>query len=408
VLSSDAPSRFDDFGTCRFRSRRRARAAGIALGVELAAKRRQIRDHCPQSPGVYGMVDAQGELIYVGKSKSLRDRLLSYCASQSADSKSRRILDRTERLVWETLPDEFGALLRELELIQRWRPRFNVQGQPGRLRRTYLCLGRGPAAYAYLASEPSPRAERFFGPLPGVRRWRTIVRSVNDCFQLRDCPDRVPMVFADQLELFAQDRPAQCMRFDLGTCLGPCAGRCSSSQYAERLRQAAAFLQGDDLSMLDRLHAAMREAAALRQFERAAALRDAWDALDRLHAQLQSLRDAQEHFTFVYPLAGPHGATWYFLRRGRVIAAAGAPRDQRTARRCLQLLERVYDVEDSPETDPAEADLDVLLLVAGWFRRYPEQLAAVLPPEVARRATGPPKKTLGNLIEAEAGPYFGW
>ncbi len=377
--------RCDGFGGCWFRPRVRLPVTEILLPADLTEKRKQIRQHCPTVPGVYGMVDPQGELIYVGKSKSLADRLVSYCSSSEPASKARRIIDRTQWLRWEVWPDEFAALLRELELIRRWRPRFNVLGQPGRLRRTYVCLGRGPAAYAYLAAEPSPRTQWFFGPLPGVRRWRETVRQVNDCFRLRDCTDRVPVAFSDQLSLFPQERTPQCMRYELGTCLGPCASHCSSRQYAERLHQAAAFLGGTNRSILAELEQAMHAAAARRQFERAATLRDAWSGLAALHGQLQSLREARQHYSFVYPLPSCHGrATWYFLQHGRVVAAAPAPHDRRTAQRCRRLLEQVYPATSSDDAFSGLEDLDVLLLVATWFRHHPDQLATVLPPSAAQ------------------------
>jgi excinuclease ABC subunit C len=389
VLCSLTSKRFDGFGVCQFRPRARRRGAEVVLPAELATKRKRIREHCQTVPGVYGMIDAQGELIYVGKSKSLADRLVSYCTESEPASKARRILDRTARLRWEIWPDEFAALLRELELIRRWRPRFNVLGQPGRLRRTYVCLGRGPAGHAYLAAEPSPRAEWFFGPLPGIRRWRETVRYVNDCFLLRDCPDRVPIVFRDQLQLFRHERSPGCMRYELGICLGPCASRCSSREYRDQLQQAARFLGGADLSILDELEPAMQTAAAGRQFERAAALRDAWTGLSALHEQLQSLRDAQAHFSFVYPLPSHDGrATWYFLRHGRVVAAASAPRDRRTADHCRRLLQQVYWPTRPDDALPGAEDLDFLLLVTAWFRHHPDQLATTLTPHAAWRRCG--------------------
>src|SRR5207302_1043858 len=116
--------------------------------------REQVRTACPRLPGVYGMVDRRGELIYVGKAKDLRARLLSYFRPNSREPKAGHILHETRLLAWEVGPSEFAALLRELELIPRWHPRCNVQGQPRRARRVYVCLGRRPAPYAFLASRP--------------------------------------------------------------------------------------------------------------------------------------------------------------------------------------------------------------------------------------------------------------
>src|SRR5262249_19141418 len=102
--------------------------------------RNRLKEACPKRPGVYGMVDCHGELIYVGKAKSPRSRLLSYFRPRSREPKAGRILARTSILVWEYCPSEFAALHRELELIRRWRPRFNVQGQRRGRRRLYVCL----------------------------------------------------------------------------------------------------------------------------------------------------------------------------------------------------------------------------------------------------------------------------
>ena len=148
-------------------------SANIPVLVRICATRRsdlrtQVRKQCPRRPGVYGMVSRKGELIYVGKAKCLRARLLSYFRRKSRDAKAGRILDRTRAIVWEYVPSEFAALLRELELIRRWRPCLNVQGQPGRRRPIYLCLGRQPAPHAFLTRDPPSGALAAFGPIPEV------------------------------------------------------------------------------------------------------------------------------------------------------------------------------------------------------------------------------------------------
>src|SRR5205823_6722999 len=140
--------------------------------------------------------DAAGELVYVGKAKSLRSRLLSYFRPNSRDPKAGRILEVTRLIAWEPAADEFAALLRELELIRRWQPRFNVQGQPRRWRRAYVCVGRRPAPYVFLAGRPPATAFALFGPVPAGRQAREGVRRVNDWFRLRDCPQAQAMVFA--------------------------------------------------------------------------------------------------------------------------------------------------------------------------------------------------------------------
>jgi excinuclease ABC subunit C len=331
------------------------------------------------------MLDADGQLIYVGKSKSLKDRLLTYFTARSTDTKAGRIAGSARRLLWEPAPHEFAALLRELELIRRWLPKFNVKGKPGRHRRGYVAVGRGPAACAYLAEKPSPRDRLLLGPLwPGSDLQR-MIRRVNDCFQLRDCPDRVPIVFSDQQELFAQAREAQCLRHAMGTCLGPCASLCSARQYADRVRAARAFLSGSDLAVLDRLEKAMRRAAAAEQFEKAAALRDAWQDLTALRDLLEQLKTVRQTYSFAYPLPSYRkGESWYLVHRGQVVSVVDPPRSRRASQRCLRTLDEVY--HDGPRSlvQTTPDDHDIVLLVSLWFRSHPEELGRTIPPQHAR------------------------
>lgn len=381
-----APKGFQGFGPCRWAGKGKRQPPGTSFIVPADARavRRVVREHCPPTPGVYGMVDADGELVYVGKSKCLRNRLLSYFSKSAADTKAERIVEHTRRLLWEPAPHEFSALLRELELIRRWLPRFNVLGRPGRFRRAYICLGRAPAPYAYIAPRPSARDDALFGPLAGPGRWRIAVRAINHTFGLRDCPDRVPIVFSDQAQMFPGGHNPACMRHELGTCLAPCAAQCSQRAYRDRVRKAREFLAGGEPDVLERLEKDMRCASAARQFERAAVLRDSLTALDELRQQIARVDEAQRHYSFVYPLpAYGRGEAWYLIRGGEVIGAVPSPAGDRNARRCLEALDNVYRTSGPPLE--FHDDLDSLLLVTAWFRARPEELQRTIDPDEAKR-----------------------
>lgn len=332
------------------------------------------------------MVNAEGELIYVGKAKNLRARLMCYFRPKSRDPKAGRILEHARSIVWEFAATEFGALLRELELIQRWQPRFNVQGQPFRRRRTYVCIGRPPAPYVFLQRRPPADTVACFGPVPAVASAREAVRRLNDWFKLRDCAQSVPMLFADQGELFPMVRAAACLRHEIGTCLGPCAAACSQAGYAEQTNAVRAFLSGADLSMLDQLTREMNAASTATQFERATLLRDRLDTLRWLHHHLERLRFAQEHYSFVYPVRGPNRRTrWYLIHRGRVLSAQAEPRTIREWQFTQQRLAQIH-VQDRVDERLSNDEVDVVLLVASWFRRHPEERLQTLSfKEVERR-----------------------
>jgi excinuclease ABC subunit C len=341
------------------------------------ALRAKIREQCPRRPGVYGMVGPKGELLYVGKAKYLRSRLLSYFRSKSRDAKAGRILQHSKSIVWEYTPSEFAALLRELELIHRWRPRFNVQGQPGRRSPTYVCLGRQPAPYAFLSRQPPAGALAAFGPIPGGERAQEAVRFLNDCFRLRDCPRAQEMVFADQTELFPIARTAGCLRYEIGTCMGPCLGACERAAYMTSVRAAKAFLAGTDLVCLKTLEQAMSEASAALNFERAAALRDKWESLRWLHQRLERLRQA-----FVYPVEGFGGKDlWYLIQGGRVVASIPAPQSMQEKEGTGRIIAAAFPPENRwTRTVPVSA-MDSVLLVAAWFRRHPEEQARIFCPK---------------------------
>jgi excinuclease ABC subunit C len=353
-----------------------------------ARLRQKVRTECPRQPGVYGMVDATGELIYVGKAKCLRSRLLSYFRHRSRDPKAGDILRQTRVLAWEPGPTEFGALLRELELIRRWQPRFNVQGQPKRRRRVYVCVGRRPAPYVFLARRPPATASVAFGPVSAGWNARESVRRLNDWYRLRDCPQAQQMVFADQAELFPVLRAAGCIRHEIGNCLGPCAAACSRADYRANVQAALAFLEGRDGSPLEMLEREMVEASAALAFERAAALRDKLEVLRWLTEHLQRVRNACRH-SFVYPVPAHDGSElWYLVRRGGVCSVLPAPRDDDGRRTAAAALEVVYGRGGKVLGPPGAEEVDGVLLVAAWFRKYAAERQRLLTPDAARALCG--------------------
>jgi len=342
-----------------------------------------VRRDCRRLPGVYGMIDGKGELIYVGKAKDLRVRLLSYFRRRSRDPKAGRILKRTRRLVWEIAASEFAALLRELELIQRWQPRFNVQGQPGRRRRIYVCVGRRPAATVFLAKEPPRTASVSFGPVPAGFMAREAVRRLNDWFRLRDCAQSQKMTFADQLELFSLPLTPGCIRHEIGNCLGPCAAACTRDDYAASVQGLVAFLRGDDDSPLRMLEREMTAASADLAFERAAALRDKLESLTWLSERLRLVREASRH-SFIYPVRGHEDAElWYLIHGGRVCAVVPAPTDEASRCQAAKRIKEIYKQLSPSSVSPDSREIDGVFLVAAWFGRHKEELGVTQRPAAA-------------------------
>jgi excinuclease ABC subunit C len=373
-----SPGNLPGFGPCALAVGSEPPMLTLVHGQRSPQLRSEVRRFCPRKPGVYGMLNRQGELIYIGKAKSLRARLLSYFRRQSRGPKAGRILRQTGTIAWEVSASEFAALHRELELIRRWRPRFNIQGQPLRRRFTFLCLGRSPAPYAFLSARPPTEHLGVFGPIPFGDRAREAVRRLNDWFQLRDCPQAQQMIFAEETELFSVPPTPGCLRYEFGTCLGPCVAACSRAGYGERVRATKRFLSGTDVGLLETLERDMQAAAAAQQFERAAGLRDKLVALTWLHEKLGRQRlHARE--SFIYPVRGWSDCPlWYLIHAGRTVAALPAPHDQASARRAAELIDAVYHQRNSAHFLESYEHYDGRLLVSAWFRRHPTERRRLL------------------------------
>ncbi|MBM3979794.1 MAG: ethanolamine utilization protein [Planctomycetes bacterium] len=371
------PDTFDGFGPCRFRPADEVPPTHELRGTRPSKLKGGVRKHAPKLPGVYGMIDARDRLVYVGKAKNLRARLLSYFRTNSRDPKAGKIIGQTRRLVWEQTGDELAALLRELELIQRVRPKFNVLGVPGFQRHHYVCLGKAPAPYVYVTTKPTGKELGVYGPFVRWYRSEDAARRLNDYFKLRDCPQTVALCFAEQGELFDHGRAAKCLRYELGTCAGPCTGGCTRAAYSAGVRGAKAFLDGRSRAPLKALREQMEAASAALQFERAGSLRDKLQALQWLDDRLSLLRTARDQNAFVYPLRGVDGRDrWYLIHRGEVRTVAFAP-TAATGAALVALMAATFTDAPAPAvlTDTA---VDSVLLVAAWFRKRADERARLL------------------------------
>ena len=242
----------------------------------------------------------------------------------------------------------------------------------------FIKLTRGPAPKLLVVrGAGADDAQIYYGPFHGAQRVGEAVRELNDALGLRDCRLDQPMHFADQPELFQIfPRTPGCIRHEIKKCLGPCVGGCTAQQYDERVRMVRAFLDGADDGPLETLRADMQTASDLMDFERAG------DAARQAPAPRGSARA-------VHPLplrrrdalvrlhgAGPR------RRRPRSIssgaAGCGASTRFRAASRSASACSRWSSRCSIPsERDTAQVpshEVDELLLLSSWFRRFPAEL----------------------------------
>jgi excinuclease ABC subunit C len=327
------------------------------------------------------MFGPRDELLYVGKSVHVRARVLSYFRASKGD-KAWELIRETARIEWDYIPNEFYSLIREMKLIQRWQPRFNVQHKRKRI-----------YAFVKVTAEAAPRVlpvtriaedrATYYGPFPRVRSVARTVRELGHVLGLRDCPATTPVFFDDQLEIFGTGRLPNCIRAELHTCLAPCCGRPSLAEYRRAVDLARRFLEGRADEPLADLEAKMTAAARRTDFEYAAVLRDRLDRLREFRDQLVAFRGAVEDLTFVYRVPGHRGDDRvYLVRRGRIRKELPHPKSRRARERVARAIDEVYG-----ETDPGPAGLSPqdaaeILLVARWFRLKPKERRRTVRPEV--------------------------
>jgi len=368
--------------------------------------RRWVREHAENRPGVYHMYGPRGEILYVGKSIRVRTRLLSYFRAEPGE-KPAELIRQTRRIRWDYISDEFGALVREMKLIQEQRPRFNVEHKR---KRAY--------AFVKITAEPAPRVlpvstvtddgALYYGPFPRVGRVAQTIRDLAHSLGLRDCAGATPMHFADQLDIFgAVDRTPGCMRAELGSCMAPCAAMVTEKDYARRLDEARRFLENRTRTPLHRIQEQMELAAGRLDFEYAAILRDRLARLRIFQTELTAFRGHVESLRFIYRARGHAGRDrLYLIRAGRIRDHLAIPRG---ANRIERARQRIAAVFEGPEAGPGALsahDAAEVLLVARWFRLHEEERARTLAPDAVlaqlRREIPPSTEEVFGVPEAEA------
>ena len=356
--------------------------------IEIEHLQRRVRALAENRPAVYRMLDATGRVLYVGKAKRLRNRLLSYFRARYPDDKAARIIHAAADIQWDLMPSEFAALLGELRQIKRYRPVFNVSMNRNR-RVGFVKISAGPAPKVFVGGSPGAKHEGHYGPFTGLGRLKESVRVLNDVLGLRDCALKMPaVVFPGQGDLFSRRTRAACLRHEVGHCAGPCAGLVTEQDYRDRVNKAAAFLETRSLEPLDDVVNRMTTAGERREFELAAHWRDRFESLEWLLAASVRAHASVAALSFVYVDTGTCGDDRaYVIKHGIIRASAPAPHTPIEREAFDGLVANQLLREPESNAIPAES-IDEMLLIMRWFRRHPTVLSHTIPLEDWCRGNG--------------------
>ncbi|HEY7580983.1 MAG TPA: excinuclease ABC subunit UvrC [Acetobacteraceae bacterium] len=262
----------------------------------------------PFSPGVYRMLDAKGDALYVGKARSLKKRVAAYTQVGRLDERLRRMVNETASMEVITTHTEAEALLLEANLIKRLKPRFNIVLRDDKSYPWLMLTEDHPFPQIAKHRGAHVRKGGYWGPFASAWAVNQTVTAMQRVFLLRSCADTV---FAN--------RTRPCLLYQIRRCSAPCVGRISADDYARLVGQAKAFLAGKSATVQRELAAEMEQAAEGLEFEHAAAVRDRIRALTFVQGNdvvnPASLQDAD--VIAAWQIAGQTCVQVFFVRGGR-------------------------------------------------------------------------------------------
>ena len=310
----------------------------------------------PDAPGVYRMIDDKGDVLYVGKAKSLKKRVASYAKSGGHNERIARMIHETAEMLFVTTASETDALLLESNLIKQLKPRYNVSYRDDKSFPNILLRRDHP--FAQLLKHRGAKSTKgdYFGPFASAGAVSRTLNTLQRAFLLRSCSDSV-----------FESRTRPCLLFQIKRCSAPCVGRVDEAGYGELVREAELFLNGKSPAVHDLLVREMNRSAEQLDYEAAGRLRDRIRAMSQVQLNqginpstftdadvFAAFNDGGETCIQVFFFRG--GQNWgnrpYFPRHPREMAASevleafiGQFYDQRAAPALVLLSERIENVE---------------------------------------------------------------
>ena len=260
-------------------------------------------DMLPSKPGSYQMKDKNGNIIYVGKAKSLDKRVRQYFYRPQEGKVQRMVREIEDFDIIET-NSEKEALLLEINLIQKYYPKYNVLLKDGKMY-PYISLRRGGDPFLKIAHNDKDKRYYYFGPFPSSHNAYTMINLLNKIFPLRKC-NVIPK------------KP--CLYYHLGQCLGPCINKIEESSYKEIVSSITKLLNGDSSSLVSSLIKKMKECSLNLDFERAKEYKDQIDSINHIiSSQKIMMKDHIDRDVIGYSLREGYISVLFLLYRKGIL-----------------------------------------------------------------------------------------
>jgi excinuclease ABC subunit C len=281
---------------------------GDADGMVGAEVIQTLVKQLPNAPGVYRMMNAAGDVLYVGKARSLKKRVTNYAQGRFHTNRIGRMVRETVTMEFVVTRTEIEALLLEANLIKRLRPRYNVLMRDDKSFPYIVLTGDHPAPGIFKHRGARSRKGDYFGPFASAGAVGRTINSLQRAFLLRTCTDSV-----------FESRTRPCLLYQIKRCSGPCTGEIAAEDYAELVQETKDFLSGRSQKVKTEISQQMQHAAEDLDFERAAVYRDRLAALSHVQShQGINPQGVEEADVFaIHQHGGQVGIQVFFFRTGQ-------------------------------------------------------------------------------------------
>ena len=236
----------------------------------------------PSEPGVYRYYDKKGEILYVGKAKNLKNRVLSYFNKSQIGYKTRMMVSKIVRLETTVVNSEYDALLLENNLIKEYQPFYNILLKDDKSY-PWICIKKEPFPRIFLTRNVIKDGSEYYGPYAKVKQAKTLIEVIKNIYKLRTCSLNLAP------EKIKEGKYKVCLEYHIKNCAGPCEGLESEEEYAQKLNAIRGIIKGEFKEAREYLEAEMYNYAAKLEFENAQQSKE----------KLQILENYQTHTTIV-------------------------------------------------------------------------------------------------------------
>ena len=236
----------------------------------------------PSEPGVYRYYDKKGEILYVGKAKNLKNRVLSYFNKSQIGYKTRMMVSKIVRLETTVVNSEYDALLLENNLIKEYQPFYNILLKDDKSY-PWICIKKEPFPRIFLTRNVIKDGSEYYGPYAKVKQAKTLIEFIKNIYKLRTCSLNLAP------EKIKEGKYKVCLEYHIKNCAGPCEGLESEEEYAQKLNAIRGIIKGEFKAAREYLEAEMYNYAAKLEFENAQQSKE----------KLQILENYQTHTTIV-------------------------------------------------------------------------------------------------------------